>query len=234
MIFAARSRAGILALAGLARMILMQQANLYIKGAVQGLELKTKAELYKITMKKIAILQNDKMSTDGFICRITALKNKIDLLERSRATSRSQPKITRGFANDSEIFRHDGNQLMDVRNKTGFDVDLCSTRLADWLGKMKSYKATVTRNFQLSNSINSPQKVKTSRPSRNSSTMMLCQPKVMNIVRASRQITGPILQDLGKKELVGGAKDKSRKKSRSNRSKALIGGSRSVARSIQA
>lgn len=92
------------------------------------------------------------MTTDGFANRLTALSNRIDHLERSGAASRSRPKLAKEFANDLGTVLHDLNQLMEASHEIGTGVDLCFTRLADWIERVKAGMATVPGNAQRPNS----------------------------------------------------------------------------------
>lgn len=49
------------------------------------------------------------MTIDGFTDRLITMGNKIEYLERSRATSFSKPEKIGGFSNDLGTLRHDVN-----------------------------------------------------------------------------------------------------------------------------
>lgn len=158
MISATRYRASSSAPAGLADMALMQKAKHQIKEAAQELELVMKAELDLIIKEQISLRDDAKRAFVGFADGLIALENKIDYLERSRATSRSELEIAEGFAKDFGALRHDVYLLMEARNEIGTEVHLRFTRLPDWLGRVEAHMATVTGNAQLPNSRFRPQK----------------------------------------------------------------------------
>lgn len=73
----------------------MQQAFLLIEEAVQDLVLKLNNKLDLTTKEQIALPEDVQETTDGFNDWLTALENRIDHLERSRAPCRSEPAETR-------------------------------------------------------------------------------------------------------------------------------------------
>lgn len=106
------------------------------------------------------------MISDGFVDRVTALKIKIDRLERSRAPSRYKSKIARGLADDLSTLRHDMNQLMEARNEIGTEVDLRFARESNWLGCVEANMTILPGNAHLLNSRIRPKKAEKINASR--------------------------------------------------------------------
>lgn len=138
----------------------MQQARLQIEKAVQKFQLKMKGELDIINKKQITVRKDVKMSIKGFADWLIASENKIDFLEKSRATSRSKLEITEGFANYLVIFGHDVSQFMKTHNEIGIEADLRFKEVTDRLGRVKALIATMPTNTQIPNSEIRPQKAK--------------------------------------------------------------------------
>lgn len=98
------------------------------------------------------------MTTDGFADRFNALENKIGHLKRSRALSRSEPKLAEEFVKDLGTLRHDVSKLIKARKKIITEVALRFTMVADRLGRVGARIAIVPVNAQLPNNRVCPQK----------------------------------------------------------------------------
>lgn len=148
------------------------------------------------------------MILDGLADRLIALQNMIDHLKRSPATSRFMPEIIKGLANDSGTPRHDFNQLMEASNNIRTEVDLRSTREADWLWRMATHTASMPEKrstFQEQIVLRS-----FGRPNWLAFhiTMMVSQLQEMNIMRCSRHSINPIARARRKKILFYDARER--------------------------
>lgn len=221
MTFATRSQAGSLAPASPTGMALMHQAKHHIEKAVQELELKMKVEFVLITKEQIVLGEHVKRTTDGFADALIALKNKIEHLEKSCETSRSEPEITEGLANDKGTLRHDDNQPMEARDEIETKADLRFSRVAGRLGRVEAQWLLCQGILSFSIAELVPRGLK--RPGRLlfHNTIMMSQSQVRNIVRIPRQSMNQIVQAFRKKALIDGARRNPSEKSRSKGSKAL-------------
>lgn len=110
-----------------------------------------KRELEITTKEQIAFCENVRMITEGFVDRLFAMENMTDLQKRSRAPSRSELDITKGFANDLDTLQHDDNQIMEASNEIGTEVNLRFPRVANQLERVEVHIATVPENIPLFN-----------------------------------------------------------------------------------
>lgn len=129
----------------------MPQAKLCIEKAVPELELKVEGEFDFIRKEQIALSAAYSRSTGGFVDQLIVLENRIDLLERSRPTSRFKLKTTKVFAHNLNTLQLDDNQTMEPRSEIGTEVDLSFTRVADRVGREEVHMATLSGNSQLFN-----------------------------------------------------------------------------------
>lgn len=84
-----------------------------------------------------------KKTTDPFANRVIFLANKIVHLEKSRASSRYEPKLAKGIANDLGTLWHDVNQFIKAGNDIGTEVNLHFIRVGDRLEMMEARMTTV-------------------------------------------------------------------------------------------
>lgn len=143
-------------------MTFLKQVKLQNKKAIQELELKMKDKLNLIAKVQIALSENFKRITVGFLDYLTALKHKVDHLERSRATTSFKPEISEWLSNDLGTIHHDVNQLMKACNKIVSKTELGTTRVVDRLGKVEAHTATAPRSAQHFTSSICPQKAEKS------------------------------------------------------------------------
>lgn len=127
-----------------------QHLKALIEEAIQILEAKVNDELYLITKQQIALQDGFKKVNESFAYRLIVLGNKSSHLEKAYFPSHSKMKIPGEFVNYLGTVRHDVNQLVEVHNEIRIEVDLRSTRVADWLGRVEAYMATVPGNIRTS------------------------------------------------------------------------------------
>lgn len=155
-----------MALASNAYMALMKEDNLSIEEAMKDLKLKMRGEPDLVKKEHIALREDVNVTTDGFADRQIAMENKIVHSERSRATSRSELKITERLVNDLGSLLHRVNQLIETCSKIGFKVELRHTVVANRLEKVDAHMASTAGNAQLPSSrfrLQNPKKTKASR-----------------------------------------------------------------------
>lgn len=168
------------------------------------------------------------MTTDSFADQLIASENKIENRERSCTTSRSEPEITEGFANDLDTLQHDGKKLKEDRNEIGSEVELRFTRVADQIERVEVHMATVPGNDQLLNSRIRPHNAKKTKVSR-----------IMKYIDNESASSDEHRDDSAKEyesnssnakeeDTRRGRKGKPRKEVQSNRPKKLTGSLRSV------
>lgn len=127
-------------------MVSMELAKVHIEEAVIELELKMHVELALVTKMQIALRKDAEMTTNAFADWLRASENRICQQDRPRATSNSEPEVSKGLAKGLCTLWICVNQLLKARNQIRAKVNIRITRVASELGRVEAHMSTVPGN----------------------------------------------------------------------------------------